>query len=157
MSIVPWRNKRKTGELSSLGELRHEMDRLFDSFMRDPRGSLGDTFGARHWLPTVDVAETGDEITVRAEIPGVDPKDLEITVAGSRLTIAARKAGVAASNRTKTYTFPKAGTARSGGRIDLGSPVDAEQISAECEQGVLTVKLKKTQRRRPNASRSVHS
>jgi HSP20 family protein len=140
MSIVPWRNKRKTGELSAIGELRHEMDRLFDSFMRDP---LGDTFGTRHWLPTVDVAETGEEITVRAEIPGVDPKDLEITVAGSRLTIAGEKReSHERSNKDLHLSESRYGSFRRS--IDLGSAVDPEQIQAECEQGVLTVKLKKT-------------
>ena len=143
MSIVPWSNKRKTGELSSLSELRHEMDRLFDSFMRNPLGSLSDTFGTRHWLPTVDVAETGEEITVRAEIPGVDPKDLEITVAGSRLTIAGEKReSHEQSDKDLHWSESRYGSFRRS--IDLGSPVDAEQIRAECEQGVLTVKLKKT-------------
>ncbi|HEX4144377.1 MAG TPA: Hsp20/alpha crystallin family protein [Pirellulales bacterium] len=143
MNMVPWRNKRKTGELSALGELRHEMDRLFDSFMRDPLGSLGETFGSRQWLPTVDVAETGDEIAVRAEIPGVDPKDLEITVAGSRVTIAGEKR----ESREQTDKDVHFSESRYGSfrrTIDLGSPVDPEQINAECEQGVLTVKLKKT-------------
>ena len=143
MSIVPWRNKRKTGELTALGELRHEMDRLFDSFMRDPLGSLGDPFTARHWLPAVDVAETGEEITVRAEIPGVDPKDLEITVAGSRLTIAGEKReSHERSNKDLHLSESRYGSFRRS--IDLGGAVDPEQIQAECEQGVLTVKLKKT-------------
>jgi HSP20 family protein len=143
MSIVPWRNKRKTGELSTLGELRSEMDRLFDSFMRDPLGSLGDTFGTRQWLPTVDVAETGEEITVRAEIPGVDPKDLEITVAGSRLTIAGEKReSHEQSDKGLHSSESRYGSFRRS--INLGSAVDSEQINAECEQGVLTVKLNKT-------------
>jgi len=143
MSIVPWRNKRKSGELSALGELRHEMDRLFDSFMRDPLGSLGDTFASRQWLPPVDVAETGDEIDVRAEIPGVDPKDLEITVAGNRLTIAGEKReSHEQSDKDVHFSETRYGSFRRS--IDLGSPVDPDQINAEYEHGVLTVKLKKT-------------
>lgn len=143
MNIVPWRNKRKMGELSALGELRHEMDRLFDSFMRDPVGSLGDTFGTRKWLPPVDVAETGDEIAVRAEIPGVDPKDLEITVAGSRLTIGGEKReSREQSDKDIHLSESRYGSFRRS--IDLGSPVDPEQINAEYGQGVLSVKLKKT-------------
>jgi HSP20 family protein len=142
MSIVPWRNKRKTGPLSVLGELRHEMDRVFDSFMRDPLGSLGDTFGARPWLPTVDVTETEEEITVRAEIPGVDPKDLEITVAGSRLTLAGEKReSHEQSDQDMHLSESRYGSFRRS--IDLGSAVDPDQINARCEQGVLTVKLKK--------------
>src|SRR5947207_2861712 len=95
MSLIPWKNKRKDGngsELAPLGELRHEMDRLFDNFMRDPWGSMTETFGGRRqWLPTIDVAEDDTEVTVRAELPGVDPNDLEVTVTDNVPTLSGEK------------------------------------------------------------------
>src|SRR5271154_1605634 len=94
MAFIPWKGKRNAqgGEVSPLVELRGEMDRLFDSFIRDPWGSLSEGLGGqRAWLPAVDVAETDQEVTVRAEIPGIGPKDLEISVSGNRLTLAGEK------------------------------------------------------------------
>jgi HSP20 family protein len=143
MNIIPWRNKRKTGELSALDDLRHEVDRLFDSFMslrRDPF----DFFGGAQWQPSLDVSETGDEITVHAEVPGVDPKDLEVTVTGNRLTIAGEKRGERQQTSHAVHTSERRyGSFRRS--IELASAVDPDAIHADCVQGVLTLKLKKVQ------------
>ncbi len=143
MNIIPWRIKRKTGELSVLDDLRHEVDRLFDSFQSLRRDPL-DFFGACQWLPTVDISETADEITVHAEVPGVDPKDLEISVTGNRLTIAGEKR----DERVQTGQGMQTSERRYGSfrrSIELASDVDPDEIKADCVQGVLTLKLKKIQ------------
>jgi HSP20 family protein len=143
MNIIPWRNKRKTGEMSALDDLRHEVDRLFDSFQSLRRDPL-DFFGGGQWLPTLDVSETADEITVHAEVPGVDPKGLEITVTGNRLTIAGEKR----DDRVQTGQGIHTSERRYGSfrrSIELASDVDPDEIKADCVQGVLTLKLKKVQ------------
>ncbi len=95
MALIPWKSKRNGqngDELSPLMESRGEVDWLFDAFIRNPWGSLSEGFsGQRSWLPAIDVAETNQDVTVRAEIPGVDPKDLEISVFGNLLTLAGKK------------------------------------------------------------------
>ena len=120
-----------------------EVDRLFDSFQslrRDPF----DFFGGGQWLPTLDVSETADEITVHAEVPGVDPKDLEITVTGNRLTIAGEKRDERVQTGQGIHTSERRyGSFRR--LIELASDVDPDEIKADCVQGVLTLKLKKVQ------------
>ena len=94
MNLIPWKNKSGNGSGSTapLAELRSEMDRVFDTFMRDPWSALSDRFnGQRFLFPMLDIAENDNEVTVRAEVPGVDPKDLQITVTGNRLELAGEK------------------------------------------------------------------
>ena len=95
MALVPWRNKprdRGPAETSPLATLRGEIDRLFDSFVREPLGSLDWPFGSeRGWAPAVDIAEDEKELTVRAEIPGLAPADLDVTISGNHLVLAGEK------------------------------------------------------------------
>ena len=73
MSLIPWRGKRegREGDLSPIVALRHEMDRLFDSFVREPFGEIDwPLWATGKWSPAVDVAEDDKEFTVRAELPG---------------------------------------------------------------------------------------
>ena len=74
MSLIPFRGKQHdpgVGEQSPPGALRGEIDRLFDSFVREPLGSVDRPFSVEgKWTPALDVAESENEITVRAAISG---------------------------------------------------------------------------------------
>ena len=82
MSLIPWREKQKResrGESSPLAQLRTEMDHLLDKFMREPLAGLEWPFGSQSgWSPAVDVAEDEQEITVRAEVPGLKGRVLDV-------------------------------------------------------------------------------
>jgi len=148
MTLIPWKNKRSnghSGEFAPLTELRTEMDRLFDSFVRDPWGSLSEGFGVqRAWGPTIDIAEVDQEVVVRAEVPGIDPKDLEITVSGNRLTLAGEKKEHSEKQENDYYhTESRFGLFRR--TLELPAGVDPEQVSAEHSHGVVTIRLKKSQ------------
>ncbi len=60
------------------------MGRLFEDF-------FGDEMTTTRWTPAVDVKETESEVVVRAEIPGIDPKDVEVSVVGDVLTLSGEK------------------------------------------------------------------
>jgi HSP20 family protein len=156
MNLIPWRNKSRQGtesaggELSTVVDFRREMDRLFDSFFREPfwpsagEGVLG---GLTAWSPALDVAETNDEVEVRAEIPGVDPKQLDIAVQGNRLVISGEKKETKESkenafHRRESYygSFTR--------ELQLPGGVDAGKVDATYADGVLTIRLKKS----PNAA-----
>ena len=92
MSLIPRGNRKSGGDLSLLADLRSEMNRVFDSFVREPFGSMAESFGwGGQFGPSVDISETDKEITLLAELPGVDPKDLDITVTADRITISGEK------------------------------------------------------------------
>src|SRR5512147_1717773 len=76
--------------------LRRSIDRVFEEFRSGSAfEALPAIFGERHWgdvhLPRLDVAETDDEVLVSADLPGVDEKDVEVTIGDHSLTIRGEK------------------------------------------------------------------
>lgn len=152
MSIVKWRNKRDPGgsrelmRASPIGQLRSELDRLFERFLGEPWSPLENFFAplsASEWLPSLDVTETEKEVTIRAEVPGVDPKELDIRVTGQCLTLSGEKKE---SHEEKGENFHR--TERHFGAfrrtVELPATVDTEKVAAEHANGVLTIRLQKT-------------
>jgi HSP20 family protein len=121
------------------------MDRVFDTFMRDPWGALSDRLnGQRSLFPMLDISENDHEVTVRAEVPGVDPKDLQITVTGNRLELAGEKKE--SKERQEADSFHRETHHGSFRRVvELPSGVDPQQITAEQSNGIVTIRLKKSQ------------
>jgi HSP20 family protein len=148
MSLIPWRNKQKgavQAESSPVTALRTEIDRLFDSFMRDPWAKLDwPLAGRRGWSPAVDVAESEKEFTVRAEVPGIEPKDLDVQIAGNQLVLSGEKKE---STEKKGKDFYQSETHYGSFRrvIPLPQSVDPEKVEADCANGVITIRLQKVQ------------
>jgi HSP20 family protein len=146
MNLIPWKNKRESrqGELSPLVSLRSEMDRLFDTFLSDPFGALDwPHWGAGKWSPAIEVAEGEKEVSVRAELPGIDPKDIDVTVVGNELILSGEKRE---SSETKDKGVYHSETRYGSFRrtVPLPENVDTEHVEAEFANGVLTLRLPKT-------------
>jgi HSP20 family protein len=147
MALIPWKNKSDQspdGGLSPMTEFRTEMNRLFDTFLREPFGTLSESFSAMgRWAPTLDVAENKKTVTVRAELPGVDPKAIDITVTGDRLTISGEKKETT-ERKDKDYFHRESRYGSFSRTVPLPSGVDSQQVEAEYDNGVLTVTMQKT-------------
>lgn len=149
MAQLPWRGKQREreggrGETSPLAALRGEMDRLFDQYLREPLGAMEWPFGGRGWSPAVDVAESDQEVTVRVEIPGIDPKDLDVSITGNQLVLAGEKKETAEHEGKDVHiSETRYGSFRR--TVPLPADVDAENVEAACANGVLTIRLKKIQ------------
>jgi len=144
MALISWRSKQREGgqAVPSLTNLRNEMDRLLDTFIREPFG-LEWPFGQRGWAPTVDLAETNEEVLIRAEIPGIEPDDLEVTISGGQLVLAGEKKDVSETGDLDLYhRESRFGQFRRD--IPLSQAVDPDQIDADYTNGVLRIRLKKT-------------
>jgi len=148
MTLVPWRGKQRDEETGSmlsapLHQLRTEMDRLFDRFFGGSLGFLGEPFGrTQAWMPSLDVSETDADITVRAEVPGVDAKDIDIQVSGQVLTISGEKKESTESKGENYYHAERSfGSFRRS--VQLPTSVDAEKVLAEYKNGVLLIRMKK--------------
>jgi len=144
MSLIPWRSKQQQSEESPLVAFRREMDRLFENFFREPLSLWQWPFGdAGAWMPAVDVAENDREVTVRAELPGIEPKDLNVSVSGNQLIISGEKKQ--SEERTgKDYYHREIRFGSFRRTIPLPEGVDAENVEAEYANGVLTLRLKKS-------------
>jgi HSP20 family protein len=148
MSLIPWRNKLKEGvpsEDSPLAALRGEMDRLFEAYVRDPLASIEWPFAAQGgWCPAIDVYEDDQQIAVRAEIPGMDPNDVEVTVTGNQLVLSGEKKE-SSEQSGKEYRLTESRYGAFRRTIPLSGSVDAAKVEAQCANGVLTIRLPKTQ------------
>jgi len=123
---------------------RHEMDRLFDSFFAPSRfGPTGfGGLGGFPFNPAVDLTENEKEVRLRAELPGVDEKDVEISLDGDTLTIRGEKR----EERTEDGERRRF-VERSYGSFERSialpfTPKD-EDIKADFKDGVLTITAKK--------------
>jgi HSP20 family protein len=97
------------------------------------------------WAPLLDVSETDDEIQVSAEIPGIDPKEFDISVTGNVLTISGEKKEESEERKGNVFRSERRfGSFRRS--ITLPDSVDTEKVSADYDRGVLTVHLPKTEK-----------
>jgi HSP20 family protein len=114
-------------------DLRRELDRLFFDF---ERGAAEPGAG-----PTLNVEDRGDAILLRAELPGMSEKELELTVTGSTVTLKGeRKVEAPAgytTHRNERSTFRFART------FELGTKIDPDKVQASLTNGILTVTLPK--------------
>jgi HSP20 family protein len=130
---------------SHFGALRREMDDLFDRF-----GTAG-ALAPRAAFPALNLYETPEAFVLTAEVPGVAPEDLEISLEGSTLTLRGERkaaeledASVHRSERL-TGSFQRA--------IDLPVAIDGDKVEAVHRHGVLTLRLPKAPEHRP---RQIH-
>jgi HSP20 family protein len=147
MALIPWRNKvrqRGPAESSPLATLRTEIDRLFDSFVREPLGGVDWPLASEQgWTPAIDIAEDEKEITVRAEMPGMAPEDLDVSISGSQLVLAGEKRE-STEKKGKDFYHAESRYGAFHRSIPLPAAVDAESVEAEYANGVLVIRLKKS-------------
>lgn len=126
-------------------DLRHQMDELFDSMSR------GWHFPTPFGLPTLgeggiavrfDVSESDEGYEVTAELPGLDEKDVEVTVSEGLVTIKGEKKAEKEEKKKDTYVSERSyGSFRRTFR--LPEPIDENKAKAKFEKGVLRVTLPK--------------
>ena len=131
-------------------ELRNQFDRVLENFFTDPHNFFteswlpanGNARGEATFAPMVDVRETEEAIVVRAELPGVDAKDVELELVDDVLSIRGRKEERREKNEGGT-AFSEFRYGSFHREIALPSPVDPDSVKAHCEKGILSVELKK--------------
>lgn len=158
INLIPWKTRAPEGEAegfaptSSLARFRSEMDRLFDRFLSGPFGrpelASMEPGWPMKWMPSLDVTESDDEVFVRAELPGVDPKKIDISVSGDLLTLSGEKKQEKEEKRGSYYHVERSfGSFRRS--VRLPSSVDRDAVSAEFENGVLTIRMRKAEVEKP--------
>lgn len=143
MSLVryePWRG---------MDQLQEEINRLFSSWSNnESTGAMAD------WVPTVDINEFDDSFQLHVDVPGVDPKDVEITLDNGVLTIAGERQVV---KRVNDETVMRRRSERAYGRFYrrfiLPDTVDAEKVKATDRHGVLEITIPKQAKAQPRRIR----
>ena len=130
-ALAPW---------SGFANLRKEMDRLFE---RVGDWDLPEMRALGDWTPSLDISETKDALTVKAEIPGIDSKDISVSVDGQMLTIKGEKKHEKEEKDEQFYRTERAYGAFAR-TVRLPTSVDASKVTASYKNGLLTVTMPKT-------------
>ena len=141
MSIMRWRPTR------DLLSIREEMNRLFDSFFSgvpESRSSLLEG----EWAPSIDVAETDEEVVITAELPGVKQDDVDITITDDILTLKGEKKEEKEVNEKNYHRIERCyGSFQRSIRLPVG--VQADKVKASYKDGVLRIVAPKIEEAKP--------
>jgi HSP20 family protein len=128
------------------GNLQREIDRLFDNFTRTVATPTGPTA----MVPRMDIVETDKEIEITAELPGLEQKDVQITIEDGVLTIRGeKKAGVEEESKDRSYRLVERMYGAFYRSVQLPSGVDADRIEAKMSSGVLKITIPKPAKPEP--------
>ncbi|HOV91076.1 MAG TPA: Hsp20/alpha crystallin family protein [Syntrophorhabdaceae bacterium] len=128
----PWREMER---------IRKEMDNIWDTFF-DRRPVRGD--GVSEWMPSLDVSETKNSYIVKAEVPGIDPKDVEISLSENVLTIKGEKKQEKEEENENYHIIERSygGFTRS---FKLPGQIQGDKVKANYKNGILKITLPKTE------------
>lgn len=135
---------------AAMDELRRRMDRLFDDYESPARAQLrGDFDAPRRYVggPRIHLFDTGAALVVKADLPGLNEKDLHISLNQDVLTLS----GERKADAPEGYTVHRRerASARFSRSFSLPSKVDPEKTSAVLKNGVLTLTLNKAAEAQP--------
>jgi HSP20 family protein len=119
--------------------LQDEFDRLFDSPWND---------FARTWVPPLDVREDKNCFTVRAELPGMNREDIDVSLHDGALVITGERKGELKEEGVEIHRQERY-YGRFQRAITLAAPVAADKVKANYKDGVLTITLPKTEEAKP--------
>ena len=148
--LIPWKHDEKTSMEKRTGHplqrLHWGIDRLFDDFMENwdwPGTTEGEVLS-----PRVDVSETDKEVTVTAEMPGLDEKDIDVSLERDSLVIRGKKEAKK-EDKGKSYYHVERAYSSFYRTIPLPCEIDDKKIKATYKKGLLTIHLPKA----PDATR----
>ncbi|HET9386790.1 MAG TPA: Hsp20/alpha crystallin family protein [Gemmatimonadales bacterium] len=132
---------------NSNNEISNRISRLLNDAFGGMDWQYRDSVSAS-WVPPVDIFEQKDQIRIMAEVPGVRPEDVKISLEGNVLTIRGEKQQVAEEQTDRVHRYE-----RTYGEFErtfsLPATVEANRITASYEHGILTVTLPKVEQAKP--------
>jgi HSP20 family protein len=149
MAVIRWRPLGQGLERWDQGrdmvDLQQEVNRIFDSFFG--RGTQMAS-PERAWAPAMDMYETKDELVLAAELPGVNEKDVHLSITGDVLTIRGERSSSADTSQHAQYRGER-WFGRFERAVTLPIQIQADKVKATYRDGVLTVKLPKAEEMKP--------
>jgi HSP20 family protein len=143
---------RRPSPFGELVTLRQAMDRLFeDSFIRPGRWQQATTGDPSGLLP-LDVRMTGDELVVHAQLPGVKPEDVDVTIENGTLAIAADTSSDS-QEEDQGFLVREIRRGSVSRAVALPDGLEADRATAEFENGVLTLHIPRAEQVKPRTIR----
>ncbi len=149
-SLIPWKwGGSQSSPDNAMIEFKKEVDDLFSKFFGS-EGWLPTSYFSRGFNPALDISETDEDIIVKVELPGVDPKGIEVNLAGTTLTVKGEKKEEREENTESVHRIERSygSFLRS---ITLPCEVNEEKTEATFKDGVLNLKLPKNEPSKKNS------
>jgi len=131
-SLMPW---------PGTASLKQEMDRLFNRFIEPEWGEFPAALG--EWVPSLDLSETKDAFVVKVEVPGMDSRDIQVSLQENLLTIKGEKKQEKEEKDERHHRVERSYGAFTR-TVRLPVAVDGSKVDAKFKNGLLTVTLPKT-------------
>ena len=139
MALVRWDSGRE------LDTLQTDLNRVFDAFF----GGRTANGATRRWIPAMDLVETDDHLLLKADLPGLDRDDVEIEIRDGVLTVSGERK-TEHEDSSNGYHRVERSYGRFSRSLSLPQGVDADQVQAEFDKGVLEVRIPKPAERKPH-------
>jgi HSP20 family protein len=147
MAIVRFRPfGQAVDPLRDFSDIQGEMNRLFDSFFGRP-SQVGGAM-ERVWAPAADMYETKDEVVVTADLPGLNEKDIHLSITGDMMALRGERQWNHEVKQESHYRGER-WFGKFERTLPLPIPVQADKVKASYRDGVLTVRLPKTEEIKP--------
>jgi HSP20 family protein len=141
MALVQWNLAR------DFMRMREEMNRLFNQFFREGEGEEA-TWLTGGWAPPVDIHETDDALILKAELPSFSKDDVHIELLNNRLTLRGERKHEA-QIKEEQYHRREHAYGSFQGSFQLPTTVDQEKVAASFKDGILELRLPKSEKARP--------
>jgi HSP20 family protein len=135
----------------TLGEVQGEINRLFERFWH--AGLATGPLDGQDWAPLVDVLDDADRYVVRAEVPGLDVKDIDVAVSDNTLTLRGHKPVERREGDERKYILMERQFGSFQRSITLPAGVEAAGVTATCRRGVIEIVLPKQEESKAKAIR----
>ena len=142
---------RRWDPFDELASLRESMERVFDEFFTTRRTERRGGVPAV-WEPAAELFETDNEVVFRAEMPGIDPKSVDVTVSEDALTVRG-EARAEEEQKGRNYYRRELRYGSYQRTVALPTAVQADQARAAYRNGILEVRLPKAERARAKSIR----
>ncbi len=134
--------------LRTLSQIQNEMNQLFENRLGGEEGPGGSGLVTSDWTPPVDVAEDTNQYLITADVPGVDPESIEVTMENGVLTLRGQRQPESEEELAKYKRIERVrGTFHR--RFTLPDTADGDKIQAKCRNGVLAISIPKQERVQP--------
>lgn len=144
-NLIPFGKKNmevRREEENPFAMMQREMNRIFDSFNRNwGVGAYPDVTGS--FMPRLDVTEDAKAFTVTAELPGMNEKEIDLSLSGDTLTIRGEKKEEK-EDKNRNYYYSERSYGSFMRSVPLPRQVATDKVSASFKKGVLTITLPKT-------------
>ncbi len=133
--------RKNNDSVPELRSFRNDVNRLFDEFFNLRTAGLFDS----EWLPAIDVYDDEKNFYIKADLAGIDEKDLDVTLNGNMMTISGKKIDERKEKKGENYIYSERRCGSFSRSVTLPAGIRQKGIKADLKNGVLTVTIEKAE------------